>query len=266
MASTHPWLKWRIFGVTLPLTLLFGGMKWGVHSIGWEVWSFDALASALFGAATLVIAFNLSGTLSDYRDSEGLPAEICSAIEAIQDGNLLTAVSTPEYDPRPLLRSLLQLLRQIRQWLESGKEEETLLAAIADLSQPLASLAKFSNAPLISRVQSEQAKLRLVVLRIQLIRNTTFVAPAYALLELFTIGAAVALIFINNENFVENLTISALLFTAFVYLLLLIRDLDNPFDYSSKSSADVTLITLDQTIDRLQQQLALESRVGIAFP
>jgi hypothetical protein len=44
-------------------------------------WAFDALTGALFSAATFVIALILSGTLSDYRACEGMPAQISNALE-----------------------------------------------------------------------------------------------------------------------------------------------------------------------------------------
>ena len=57
--------KWRLFLRVLPFTLLFALAKVAMHRLGWEAWDFDSLTGALFGAATFVIAFVLSGTLSD---------------------------------------------------------------------------------------------------------------------------------------------------------------------------------------------------------
>lgn len=259
MLSARLWLKWRILGLILPLTVLFSLAKWAVHQLAWEVWSANGLTSSLFGAATLIVAFILSGTLGDYRDSEGLPAQVSNAIEAIQDGNQVTALSHPQYDPQPLLRALIALLEKILDWLRHHREVGPVMGAIADLNQELALLNQHSEAPLISRVQSEQARLRLTVTRIQLIRDTTFVAPAYALLELFTLGVMVALLLIHGETFSETLAVSSLMFTAFAYLLVLIRDLDDPFEYHGNSSADVALTVLEQTLERLRGQLKPES-------
>jgi hypothetical protein len=41
------------------------------------------------------------------------------------------------------------------------------------------------------------------------------------------------------------------LFVVFLYLLLLIKDLDNPFQYGGFSSVDSSLRVLDESIDRL---------------
>ncbi|GAB4374824.1 MAG: hypothetical protein Kow00121_19760 [Elainellaceae cyanobacterium] len=120
-------VKWQILLKVLPLTLLFCVAKVGVHSFGLEPWDFDSLIGALFGAATFIIALVLSGTLSDYRTSEGA------------------------------------------------------------------------------------------------------------------------------TEFSKNLTVSAFMFTSFFYLLILIRDLDNPFQYDGQSSVDVSLAPLQTVCQQLQK-------------
>ncbi len=258
MSSTplHSWLvKWRILLTTLPFTGLFGLGKWVAHHYDWEVWHFDSLTSSLFGAATLVIAFILSGNLADYRDSERVPVEISSAIETIHDTNLLMATSKPDYDPKPVLQALLHLLRQIHDWLQHNHDSSPLFHSLTDLNRQLAPLEQVTAAPLMSRVQAEQNRLRQLILQIHYVRDNTFVTPAYLLLELFILTAALSLLLIRGDTFVESLAISGFLFTAFLYLLFLIRDLDNPFEYYGHSSADVPLEILAMTGDRLQHQL-----------
>ena len=69
-------------------------------------------------------------------------------------------------------------------------------------------------------------------------RDTDFLGAAYVLLWLFIGGSIFALLLIDAERFSENLTVSTFMFTLFVYLLFLIEDLDNPFEYDGKSSVD----------------------------
>ena len=85
--------KWRLFLTVLPFTLLFALAKLGMHRQGWEPWAFDSLTGALFGAATFVIAFVLSGTLKDYNASEDMVLQLVSAVEAMADINQLSAAT-----------------------------------------------------------------------------------------------------------------------------------------------------------------------------
>lgn len=249
------WLKWRILFIVLPFTFLFVLCKWGVHQLGWVNWSFDALTSALVAATTFVTAFVLSGILTDYKLSEGLPIEICSSIEAIADCNRLESYNHPNYDPLPLQQTLSELLKEIYHWLVNRSSLESVLEEIANLSKWIAILEAYSAPPLISRLQTEQAKLRRFIMQIHVIRETDFVPPAYAVLELFTATTIFALLFVQGESYERDLMLSAALFTAFIYLQLLIRDLDNPFDYKGHSSADISLEIIQIILTMLQKLL-----------
>jgi hypothetical protein len=256
MASSLSLAKWRILLTVLPLTTLYGLAKLGLHRLGWEPWAFDPLTGSLFGAATFVIAFVLNGTLGDFRASADMPVAIANALETIQDSNRLVAQSNPEYDPQPLTQDLLAIAQATLDWLQQGKPQQAVEDALTRLNLSLSTMLAYTGAPIVSRAQAEQAKIRLLLTHIGISRDTDFVGPAYALLEVFLIGAITALLLIRADSFSENLVVSCLLFTSFTYLLLLIRDLDNPFQYDGKSSVDADLSCLEALRDCLQTALA----------
>jgi hypothetical protein len=247
-------MKWRLLLKVLPLTALFALVKVGMHYLGWEPWAFDSLTGALFGAATFVVAFVLSGTLGDYNASEDMTVQLVNAVETIQDTNLLSATVNPDYDPQPLTAGLAQILQVTVEWLSQGKPLERVEAALAQLNLQLVELQRVAGFPAVNRVQGELAKMRIMITRMHLNRSTDFLGPAYALLEIFLIGAVIALLLIGADRFSENIVVSCFLFTSFSYLLLLIRDLDNPFQYDGKSCVDVDLSLLEATCNDLQRR------------
>ena len=115
-------LKWGILFKVLPFGGLFAVAKFGMHWMGWESWAFDSLTGALFSAATFVIALVLSGTLGDYRGSEGMPAQIANSLEAIQATNRTIAAAYPDYQIQPLQQSLISVARSILNWLQSSAD------------------------------------------------------------------------------------------------------------------------------------------------
>ena len=244
--------KWRIFALTLPLTILFALAKLLFHQQGWELWTFNALTSSLFGAATFIIAFQLNGTLSDYRSSDSLLTQFCVSIESIQDSNLLTAKTHPDYDPQLLRQSLLSLTKDLQSVLQAEQEFQPLMAKVTDLHLLFAEVEKHS--PNMSLMQAEQGKIRGILMQIKGVRDSDFIQPAYAILELFTIASTFALLLIGSEEITESIVVSSLMFVVFLYLLLLIKDLDNPFQYGGFSSVDSSLRVLDESIDRLEKQ------------
>lgn len=248
--------KWRILLTVLPLTGLYGLAKVAIHRLGWEPWAFDPLTGSLFGAATFVIAFVLNGTLGDFKASADMPVQVANAIEAIQDSNLLVAKANAEYDPAPLTQNLVDILHATLDWLEQGKPQAAIAPALDQLTVSLAGMLPYTSGPIVSRTQAEQAKIRLLLAYIGINRDTDFVGPAYVLLEVFLVGVLCALLLIGAASFSENLVVSCLLFTSFTYLLLLIRDLDDPFQYNGRSSVDADLSSLAALRDRLQKTLA----------
>ncbi|WP_017298506.1 hypothetical protein [Nodosilinea nodulosa] len=253
MANLSVPAKWQILLTVLPLTALYGAVKVALHRLGWEPWAFDSLTGSLFGAATFVIAFVLNGTLGDFRASADMPMQLAKALETIQDSNQLVARANAEYDPAPLTQDLLAIAQTTLDWLQSQQPQAETAIAIDRLNTSLAAMLPYAGAPIVARAQAEQANVRLLLTQIGISRDTEFVGPAYVLLELFLIGAVAALLLIGADSFSENLVVSCLLFTSFTYLLLLIRDLDNPFQYDGRSSVEADLTTLVALRDRLQQ-------------
>jgi hypothetical protein len=248
-------VKWSILVNVLPLTGFFCLAKLAVHQLGWEPWAFDSMTGSLFGAATFVIAFVLSGTVSDYRTSDGLPTQVSHSISSIQDINQFVAATNPDYDPKPLQHLLSEFSGHVLDWLKQGKSLDPAYDALSNIGNVLVPMAKFAPAPMLSRVQIEQANLRSLIAQIKGVRDTDYIPPAYALLELFMIGAVVSLLLISSDKFSESLVVSGFLFTSFIYLLMLVRDLDNPFQYNGKSSIDADLSLLEATRSRLQSSL-----------
>lgn len=245
-------LKWQILLKILPFTLLFCGVKSAIHFQNWELWQFDLMTGSLFGAASFVIAFVLSGTLSDYRASEEMVSQIASTVESIQDTSQFVAVNHPDYDPAPLTQGLVEVVETVLAWLEQNQPPAKVSEALGDLSALFARLETHTSGPIISRVQAEQGKLRQIVARIKLIRDTDFLPPAYVMLQVFLAGAIVALLLTDGAQLSKTLVVSGFLFTSFIYLVELIRDLDNPFQYDGKSCVDVDLSPLSEAIVRLQ--------------
>jgi hypothetical protein len=72
------------------------------------------------------------------------------------------------------------------------------------------------------------------ILRIDTIRDTDFIGSAYAIVETMGFLTALGLIVIKIEPFYASLFLTTLVTFLISYMVFLIIDLDNPFDYSSK--------------------------------
>jgi hypothetical protein len=244
--------KWGILKRVLPWTGLFCVTKWGMHCLGYEPWVFDSLTGALFSATIFVIASILSSTLSDYRACELMPAQIANALETISDTSQMLAAAHPDYQPQYLTIALANIATSLLDWLEDGKEFTIVDAAIDALNPLLAPLLALNGGSgAVNYIQAEQSKIRAISRQMRSNRDTTFLGAAYILLWLFLGGSIFALLLIDAQKFSENLIISAFMFTLFIYLLFLIEDLDNPFQYDGRSSVDVNLLPLVEVASKL---------------
>jgi hypothetical protein len=247
-------LQWGIFLQVLPLSGLFVVAKATIHQLGWEIWDFDTLTASLLSAATFAIAILLSNTLGDYRNSEDLPLQIVNSLETMADTNTTVAIAYDNYDPQALQQGLERVSQKILDWLQKDGEFLAISQALDQLNPLFALLAKEAEMGTANRLQAEQAKLRAISYQMQNIRDTDFLPPIYVLLWLFLGSSSISLLLIHVNHFSADLTVSSLIFTSLFYLLLLIRDLDNPFQYDGKSYVDVNLEILEKCCQCLGAQ------------
>ena len=94
------------------------------------------------------------------------------------------------------------------------------------------------------------------MIRIHTIRDTSFVSSGYLIAEVTTVFLAGGLILAKIDPFYESLFFVGVITFLLTFLILLIRDLDNPFGYyESDSTEDVSLKPLDDLIDKLTKAI-----------
>jgi hypothetical protein len=248
--------KWKLFLKVLPLTALFALAKFAVHAFSLEPWEFDSLTGSLFGASTFVLAFVLSGTLASYNASEDMVVQFINAVEAIDDVGRYAAALRPGLDAARLGNGLADLLDQLADWLANTLSFDQIQARLDELHASLVDLRQNSGDSVVDRALPELARMRILIERMAVNRDSEFLGPAYAILQIFLIGAVLALLLIGSDRFSETMVVSCFLFTSFTYLLLLIRDLDNPFQYDGSSSVDVDLSQFQRCRERLLARIA----------
>jgi hypothetical protein len=248
------WLSLSTLTKVLPWAAAFCLAKTAMHYFGFEPWTFDSLTGSLLGAATFALTIVLGGTLSDYRASEGMPSQIVNSLETIYDNSVIVGEIEPQYDAQVLAAPIVQVARSITDWLQAGKSFDGVEASLVNLNASLVALGPLDKGLLvIHRMQTEITQIRSLVRQMQSMRDTDFVPEAYTLLFLFMSASSMTLLLIQAQSFSESLVTSTFLFTLLAYLLLFIRDLDNPFEYSGRSGVDVDLGCLTTLADRLSK-------------
>jgi hypothetical protein len=206
-------------------------------------------------AGVFLIGFLLAGTMADYKDAERLPAELASTLESIEEIFVLAATNHPGLDPTGLRRGLLTMTDAIKDWLLKKPPVKDVYQEMAALNGFIQQLEREGAGPYASRAVPQLLAVRRSVSRIDVIARTGFLPPAYALLEVL-IGMIIALVLIARfKSIAAECLLVPFVALINIYMLRLIRDVDNPFDYETDGrehgSGEVMLFPLDEYRARL---------------
>jgi predicted membrane chloride channel (bestrophin family) len=231
-----------------------------VHFLGWEAISINPLFSGIVAANVFLMGFLLNGVLSDFKESERLPGELSACLENLAQEVCGIRFSKPEAKVGPCLVLLSQLSQDLLRWFHKKHRTAELLEHVNELTPQFAAMEQWAQATLVARLKQEQSNLRRTIMRIHTIRETSFVSSGYLLADLVTILLCIGLILAKIEPFYESLFFVGVISYLMIFLLMLIRDLDNPFGYYERHSGeDVSLKPLEDTVGRLEQIAGVET-------
>jgi predicted membrane chloride channel (bestrophin family) len=230
------------------------GAKLLIHFLGWEIISVNPLFSGIVAANVFLMGFLLSGVLSDFKESERLPGELSACLENLAQEVCGIRMAKPEARVGACLDLLSQLSQDILTWFQKQHRTTDLLEHVNALTPQFAVMEQWTQATLVARLKQEQGNLRRTITRIHTIRETSFISSGYLLADLITTLLCVGLILAKIEPFYESLFFVGVISYLMIYLLMLIRDLDNPFGYYDRfSGEDVSLKPLEDAASRLAQ-------------
>lgn len=248
--------KWAITLKTIPFVAVIVGLKYLVHATGWEVLEINPLVSAIVSANIFLLGFLLAGVLSDYKESERLPGEIACSIESLADETVIVCDGKDSDTARACLRHLKTLTASILSWMRNNHPVNEVMVGVRALNGHFAAIEPLLAPPFLARMKQEQNVLRRLLTRVDTIRVTSFVGGGYAIAETTTLLLSAGLVLLRSDQFHESLFIVVAITFVMIYILMLIRDLDNPFDYASRgSSEDVSLRPLDSALARIESDV-----------
>ncbi len=245
---------YRLLVRAIVLVALLLCVKYVIHLVGFEVLTINILFSGLVASNVFVMGFLLSGVLSDYKESERIPGEIATSLESLAQDLRGIHMTKPDAPVSPALTHVLQTGKMLYAWLHKKEALATVYQHLDDMTRLFANLEPYISAPLLMRLKLEQTNVRRILIRVHTIRETSFIKSGYLLADLITFLICTGLLFAKIEPFYESLFYVAIISCFMIYILLLIRDLDNPFGYDDAASCeDVSLQPLLETLTRLEQ-------------
>jgi hypothetical protein len=227
--------KWSLALRILPLVLLVAILKFLSHKFGLEVMELNALFTSLVAGTIFLIGFLISGVLSDYKESEKIPSELAGSLRNLFDDTFTIYKGKNSDTAKQFIAFQKTLITSMKDWFYKKERTKSILNKIGQMNEYFIELDKEGiQANYIIKMKNEQNNMRRIILRIDTIRDTEFVGSAYAIVEAMGFLTVFGLIIIKIEPFYASLFLTLLITFLISYMFLLIKDLDNPFNFFAK--------------------------------
>lgn len=198
------------------------------------VMDFGAIAPVLTGGVFL-IGLMLSGTMADYKESEKIPADLACSLETMEETVDWVATSKPSFPAKNLKQMIAAVTEDLIAWLLRKRSHGENFSSLEKLNGVVQEIDKVGATNPASRFLGEIHNLRKMVTRVGVISRTGFLASGYALLDTLVIsvlGLLVISVYKQDFGSVGKYIIISFVALIFTYMWRLVRDLDDPFEYS----------------------------------
>jgi hypothetical protein len=247
--------RFRLFLRILPIVVVLALVKAGVHALGFEFMPLDALVPSLIAGSIFLIGFLLTQVLGDYREAERMPAEIRTALEAIHDDVLNFSLSQPAVDMAAFRTLLVDIVEAFDEGLGLSGAHSDLAAAVAQVDRLSPLFTQLQDLGLserfVVRLKTEQDTLRRTFFRVAYIQKMEFVPSVHVLVQTLVVASLFVLLFLKTAGAWESMLILVFVGYMFIYALVLIGHLDQPFREGEGTVDDVSLFLLREFLAKI---------------
>jgi len=250
-------LLFKAFGITLSLLMV----RLVFDYLNFDILAVTSLITAFIGGAIFTIAIIFAGTLTDYKESEKIPSEIATSIRSFYSDLDLVRVQDKTLVPR-MQENTATLMRVINTNFRNNVwNMEEMDSAVDTLNADIGRLVDLNVPPnFIIKLKTEMTNIDRISHRVKTIAETSFIPAAYAISELAAAGVIILLFFVKLDPFYEGLVLFTVLSMLLIALLLLIRDMDNPFEVGKKTYADIDLFLLWDLEKKLDEKTGYQKK------
>lgn len=218
-------------------------IKWVIYHYECQVIEVASpVVTGLVAGVIFTIAIIFSGVLADYKESEKIPGELAVSLRGLYNDIQFLQVKDQKIadDLRAHVKELLQVI--LSNFKRNSWKLEEIHPVLNHVAEDVNGLTKEGiAAPFIVKMRNELANIDKIACRIDTIMETSFVPAAYNIAVFATCAVLAVLSVLNMNYFWDGLLLFGSVSFVLISLLMLIKDMDNPFEYGKKTSADVDL-------------------------
>jgi hypothetical protein len=251
--------KWCIILKALAIVLILLVVRTVINMYGYDTVPITPLVGAFITGAIFTIAVIFTGTFTDFKESEKIGGEMAAALKALYNDSTVIPLAdeTPLVTMRSHIRALLNTINAA--FMENNFNPRVINHAMDKVTDDIRVLGKQNVAPpTIVKLRAEVGVLDKLVNRVDVISRTEFIPAAYAIAEIATAAVILVMLFIKNDPYLEGSVIFVFISVMMIALVMLIKDMDNPFEFQQGANADVdidSLLNLGKYFDERDEKL-----------
>jgi hypothetical protein len=247
----------------LPLVVAAAAIKIVIYALGWELIPKDMTSffPSILTGIIFILGFILAGVLTDYKESEKIPNEIAISLYIIWQEAYIIGKNQPLENVKSIQDKLKQFFPMLKKDFFRGKNRK-VFDLIDSFSDDFCELDKKNiPPPLMGRLRAEQANIRKMLNRMQVIIETDFVPSVFVSIKAITIMFLLMYCFLQtDQHTLWGGVILVSIFTFIIFsIIFLIADMDNPFEYGDEEddhakSDEISLTVLQNFHESIMNQ------------
>ena len=252
--------KWGIMLKAAIITIILLVIRTIIDLNGLDTVPINPVVGAFISGAIFTIAIIFTGTFTDFKESEKIGGDLAASLKALYNDSRVLPLT--DESPARLFRTHVRDLHRTMNhcFKDNCWNLEDINREMDKINNDIRTLAYANVAPpLIAKLRNELGIIDKMTNRIEVIIRTDFIPAAYALAEIATASVIVLMLFVKIDPLLESTVIFAVIAGMLIGLVLLIRDMDNPFEIGEHTFADVDLETLNYLEKYFDEQDAFEA-------
>lgn len=234
--------KFHLIFNVIPLVIIAIVIKTAIHYCGWEIIPKDMTSffPSILTGIIFILGFILAGVLADYKESEKIPNEISTSLYIIWQE---TGIAWNNFQ-NPASKTLQNKIKIFMPMLKEDffiKENRQIFDLVDSFSDDFSQLDKNVAPPLMGRLRTEQANIKKMLSRIEVIRDTDFIPSVFVNIKAISVLFLIMYCFLQtDQNTWWGGIVLVSIFTFIIFsIIFLISDMDNPFEYKGEDESDV---------------------------
>jgi hypothetical protein len=238
--------KWKL---VLEVAVIVGILlvaKTVVHFFDRDTIAVSTLFTAFVGGVIFTLAIIFSGVLADYKESEKIPGELATSIKTLYKDTELIPSNNEEKIAAEMRSHIKELLRTlISNFRRNTWELREINSTMNHINNDIKHLPETGIAPVfIARYRTELSNIDKISNRVEVITRTSFLPSAFAISEIAIGLVLILMLFMKIEPYYVGLLLLGSVAFLLIGIILLINDMDNPFEYGKGTHADIDLSIL----------------------